>query len=810
MVDGSLTGTVTDMDGSFTLPAADGNGSLNVTYMGYATRQVTPAQLTEGPIQLSPAAAALDEVVISARRRNEAAQFVPVPVAVLGARELDNSVTFSVNQVKELVPSVQLYSSNPRNTTLNIRGLGSTFGLTNDGIDPGVGFYVDGVYYARPAATALDFVDVEQIEVLRGPQGTLFGKNTTAGAFNVTTRQPTFAPSGTFEQSFGNYGFVQTKGSVSGPLIKDKLAVRLSYTGTHRDGTLLNVRTGNRTNSLNNQGGRVQLAYRLNPTLHLRAAADFTRQRPDGYAQVFAGTVPTLRPLEQQFAAIAADLNYTPPSLNPFDRVIDHDTPWRSDQDMGGASLTAEKTLSSGTLTAISAWRTWHWNPSNDRDFTALPAITRSVAPSIHQQFSQEFRYAGELRPGLAATLGAFGFYQRLDPDGAHLLEAGSAQWRFVQRDANPLWQTPGLLDGLTLETRPRFRNFSGALFGQLGWEVGERLTVLPGLRLNYDQKEVDFSSVVTGGLVTSDPELLALQRRVFQGQAFTANVDDWRLSGQVSLQYAVASHVRAFGTYALAFKPVGLNLGGIPTQDDRPLTELATVRPERVNHFELGLKSEPVRYASLNVTAFLDRIDDYQTNVSSPQLGTIRGYLANAERVRVAGVEVEAAYRRPDHFRLSGSVSYTDGIYVSFPDAPVPLEEIGGADYKDISGEVLPGISRWTAAATAEYYLPGKLFAGEGQYFAGVDGYYRSRFSSSPSASRYLYVDGYALVNARIGFRMVEGLSVFAWSRNLTATNYFEQLLPAGGNAGYYAAVLGDPATWGVTVRYVFAAAEE
>jgi hypothetical protein len=97
-----------------------------------------------------------------------------------------------VNRVKELVPSVQLYSSNPRNTTLNIRGLGSTFGLTNDGIDPGVGFYVDGVYYASPAATSLDFLDIEQIEVLRGPQGTLFGKNTTAGAFNITTRKPSF------------------------------------------------------------------------------------------------------------------------------------------------------------------------------------------------------------------------------------------------------------------------------------------------------------------------------------------------------------------------------------------------------------------------------------------------------------------------------------------------------------------------------------------------------------------------------------------------------------------------------------------
>src|SRR5690606_15386076 len=140
------------------------------------------------------------------------------------------------------------------NTTLNIRGLGSTFGLTNDGIDPGVGFYVDGVYYARPAAATLDFIDVEQIEVLRGPQGTLFGKNTTAGAFNITTKKPSFTPSATFEASYGNYGYIQAKSSVTGPIIPKKLAARISFSGTQRDGMLYNVRTLKYVNDLNNLG----------------------------------------------------------------------------------------------------------------------------------------------------------------------------------------------------------------------------------------------------------------------------------------------------------------------------------------------------------------------------------------------------------------------------------------------------------------------------------------------------------------------------------------------------------------------------
>ena len=183
-----------------------------------------------------------DTVIVTSRRRREVLQDVPIPVSVITASQVEDAGAFNVNRVKEFVPSVQLYSSNPRNTGLNIRGLGSSFGLTNDGIDPGVGFYVDGVYYARPAAATLDFIDVERIEVLRGPQGTLFGKNTTSGAFNITTRKPSFKPGANFEVSFGNYGYIQAKASITGPLSK-KFAARLSFSGTQRDGVVENIRT---------------------------------------------------------------------------------------------------------------------------------------------------------------------------------------------------------------------------------------------------------------------------------------------------------------------------------------------------------------------------------------------------------------------------------------------------------------------------------------------------------------------------------------------------------------------------------------
>ncbi|GAB4400476.1 MAG: hypothetical protein OHK0053_22140 [Microscillaceae bacterium] len=630
---GTNKGVITDLNGAFTLEVHNEFPiTLIFAYLGYVAKEIELTARQNLEVYLVPSASSLEEITVTARRRSEEAQEIPIAIAVIGAKELDNSNSFNVNRVKELVPSVQLYSSNPRNITLNIRGIGSTFGLTNDGIDPGVGFYVDGVYLARPAATTLDFIDVQQIEVLRGPQGTLFGKNTTAGTFNISSRKPTFVTTGIFEQSFGNFGFIQTKGSISGPLVKDRLAARFSFTGTHRDGNIYNVATEKYTNTLNNQGLRAQLLYLPSDKISIALTGDYTRQRPDGYAQVYAGTAPTQRATFRQFENIIADLNYDLPSRNPFDRLIDHDTPWRSDQDMGGISLNADFEIGKGTLTATSAWRTWIWGPSNDRDFTGLQALALSQAPSIHHQWSQEVRYAGDFNKKLSSVIGIFAFYQKLDADGAHREESGRDQWRFVQNNQNPLWQTPGLLEGYGIRTNPSFRNFSGAIFWQIDWKVTSRFTILPGFRLNYDQKEVDFRRETYGGLQTNDPALIALQRTVYSNQAFTANIDDWNVSGQLTINFKAHEKVRFYGTYSIGFKPVGLNLGGLPTQDGEALTDLAVIKPERANHFEFGLKTEPVKNSTLNLTIFNTDIYNYQTLVQSPQLGVNRGYLANAD----------------------------------------------------------------------------------------------------------------------------------------------------------------------------------
>ena len=348
-----------------------------------------------------------------------------------------------------------------------------------------------------------------------------------------------------------------------------------------------------------------------------------------------------------------------------------------------------------------------------------------------------------------------------------------------------------------------QFDNVSAALFGQLSWAIGDRLRVLPGLRVNYDRKRVDFDQQVYGGLQTTDPVLLALQRSILAPQAYKADVDDTNTSGQITAAYRVSGKANAFGTFATGFKSVGLNLNGVPTDAlDRPVLSAATVKPEDERHLEFGIKTEPIAGVTANLTVFNTSIHDFQTQVVNAGVGVLRGYLANAEQVRVRGVEFDGSARITDRASLYANGTYTDGRYLSFKDAPAPLEETGGPQNKDISGEVLPGISKWAVSIGGEYHRPQAIFGRSFELFAASDASYRSSFSSSATPSRYLVVPEYTIVNARVGLRTGSGWSLFVWSRNLLDENYFELMTAAPGNTGLYVGQPGDPRAAGVTLR--------
>ena len=768
-----------------------------------------------------------NDIIVTARRRSESAQDIPLAVSVVDAKQLDATGAFNVNRLQQLAPTLQFYSSNPRNTAVNIRGLGVPFGLTSDGFEQGVGIYVDDVYYSRVASATFDFLDVAQIEVLRGPQGTLYGKNTTAGAINITTNQPSFDFEGKAEISLGNYEFRQARLAISGPL-SENLAARIAFSGTSRAGTIRNVTTGEDIQSLDNIGVRAQLLWEPTDRLKIKLVGDYNKQDANCCGSVFVRNGATQRPLNRQFAALAAAQNYAPPSLNPFERLSDLDSQLNAGNVIAGAALKITWDVGPGTFTSVSAWRYWDWKPENDRDFTGLSIVRLSQNPSQQDQYTQEFRYAytGDT---IDFVVGAFAFDQRIDTQGLEQHGINSSRWTIAP--SNALSNDPSVLNGLTARNTQFLESTSAALFGQLSWKVTDAFTIQPGVRLNYDKKKGFYQRRVFTGTGTelrgteTDARSRA-QLAVFQPQESAPEDTDWNLTYDLTASYEVAPDVLAYATYAKSFKTIGINQNGLPTDaNGQPIAAAGTIRPEKVDHFEIGLKSQFWdNRATLNLAAFRTEIRDYQATVINGEFGVLRGFLANADKVSSQGVEADFSIRPSERFNAYVSGAYTDAQYDRFVDAPCPPELSGGTTAAagqtpsapgtpggispascDISGQRLPGVSKWSFSFGAEGNLPARLLGKQGQVYLGYDGSYRSDFSSNPSPSAYTNVEGYHLSNFRLGFRSDDGFNLFAWARNAFDENYFEQLFVGPGSTGLIAGLPGDPRTWGATSSIEF-----
>jgi iron complex outermembrane recepter protein len=828
---------------------------------GPQTPPVAPSEAEPTPVQTSPLADPTSDenvqalglqqggdVVVTARRRSETVQDVPIAMSVIGGTTLAETGVYNVGRLTQIQPSLQFYSTNPRNSAANIRGLGAPFGLTNDGIEQGVGIYVDQVYYSRIASATFDFTDTERIEVLRGPQGTLYGKNTTAGAINITTRKPSFEPEARVELTGGNYDFFQGKASVSGPLVADTLAVRLSASVTTRRGTIWNVTSREWVNSQDNQSVRGQLYWKPTDTLDFTLYGDYNHQDPNCCAQIFARVGTTQRPIYRQYEALAAAFGYAPPSRDAFDRRTDLDTPLYARQELGGGSLLGNLDLGFATITSVTAYRFWNWDPSNDRDFIGLPVTSVSANPSQQDQWTQELRIASNGKNTVDYVFGGFYFHQSIDTQGLQV--QGAAASRFLLNPgAPPFGPTgcsaaatttpnaciPAVLDGLTSTNTIGFKNDSAAVFGKVTWHVSDTLEISPGLRVNYDKKTGDYVSIVTtgtGALLNCSPAaqtasgVVRDQCGVLSPQSYRPKFDNWNVSGDITVSYDFAPTMHGYATFARSNKSGGINLSGLPLgPDNLPALSVATVRPEKVNNYEVGLKTQLFdRAVTFNVAGFWTDIKDYQATVTNSQVGVLRGYLANAGFVRTRGFEIDTAWRPTDQLNLYFNTAFTDAKYVRFRDAPCPPELSGGGTPSatnpvsppgtpggfsppscDISGQRLPGVSKWALSFGAEYDLPVPLAGADGYFYLGYDGSYRSNFSSNPSESIYTRIDGYSLHNFRLGYKAQDRWNVWGWLRNAFNNNYYELLTLQSGNTGLIAGQPGDPRTYGATLSVSF-----
>jgi iron complex outermembrane receptor protein len=729
----------------------------------------------------------VQEMVVTARHRTEDPQKVPVALSVVGGDFLEKTNTTSISQVAQLVPSIQFTYTNARNSNINIRGLGSNLGLANDGLNSGVGFYVDQVFYTRAGPSTFDLIDIDRIEVLRGPQGTLFGKDTTAGAISVNTAAPTFTPSGLAEVSAGDHGYFQAKTSVSGPIIADQLAGRLSLATTTRDGYLTNIYNGEKVNDYRNVTARGQLLFTPSEDLKIRFIGDYSNQDLNCCGQVLAGIVSP--PNGKNFLAYTQHFGYTP-VVDPSARDANMNSPFSARQETGGASAEVNYNLSGAVLTSVTAWRFWNWWPQNDADFSPLPIFLAGGANDYENQFTQELRIAstGDNR---IDYVGGLYFYREKLRAQANTVYGEDASY-FLLGPAVP----SVVANGLRAQSTAKYDTESVAAFGQAVWHATSQLNLTGGLRYTVDYKKGDFAQIVSGvtPLIGTDTAFAAARAALAANGAFGLSVRQNKLSGMFNVSYQLTPDILAYSSYSRGYKSGGLNLQQLP-----PAANLV-VEPETIDTIEAGLKTSFLdRRVTLNAAAFWERDRNYQANNFDQNVNKV--YLSNVPEVRSQGVEADLQVRPTDHWSFYTSATFDDATYVKYSGAPCGLEAITRPSCS-LDGRPLAGVPRWSAAAGGEYGYPLSLWSHEVRAYVGLDYNYRSSLYSQATDSIYSALPQLSLVNVRLGVR-ADQWDAYIWSKNVTNENYFTFIQPGTGNTGSLYGQLGDPRTIGATFRY-------
>ena len=773
-------------------------GTAQAQATGIASAGSRPAK--SGPVHAS-------EIIVVSRHRKERAQRVPVAITSVTAKQLAVGNINSVAKLPQLVPSLQVTDFNPRNTSFNIRGIGNQVAIANDGLEDGVGVYVDGVLQSRPAQATFSLPNIQGIDVLRGAQGTLFGKNTTAGAVDVHTLQPSFTPVAEFDTSVGNYGYNSVAGYASDSLNSQKtIAGSIAFLLDNRDGDITNVDTRQHYDTSHDRAVQAQLLLTPldNLTIHLRA--DYSQQSANCCVQLPVTVLTQLangQPFPGSFAARTQGLNYTIPVLGVFNRNTDVNSPVYYNTETGGVSATADLRVGDTTFTSITAWRFWNFDPHNDLDDLGLDVEAANNQTDDQRQFSQEFRVTSPDSGPITYTAGVYYFYQ--DIPGILRIQYGSAAGSYlVEPSTGPALAAAfggPALNGYTLNSATDVRTNSEAIYGQTTWHVVPTVDLTGGLRGTLEQKTGSFDQAASGG-ADDNPIDTEIQQSVEASNSsvnrYGAHANDGILSGLVTLSWKPTSRLLVYATYDRGEKTSGINNDGVP------LGTSPVIKPERVDDYEVGEKTTLLGdRLVLDLDGFWIEDNDYQAEITNISGNNIETYLANVPKVRSRGFELDARYQPARDVSLFASGVYDDAIYQNFPDGPAPVEVGGGGPY-NLTGRPLPGTSRWTLSLGGEVDQPvGRLYRHDlTAYLAGNLSLHTS-FHTTPDDSAYGLVPGYGLLNLQFGLRSANGrydLSVFI--NNALNQNYYRYLAVATPDAGIIAGAPGDPLTFGLTLR--------
>ena len=716
---------------------------------------------------------ALEEIVVTATKRVQSLQDVPIAVNAFNADTIEVAGINNAGDLAILTPALNInVNTNPFAARMIIRGVGTA--QTDPALEPSVGLFIDGVYLGRTGLGMSDLTDIERIEVLQGPQGTLYGKNTNAGAISVITKKPNFEKSeGYVEASVGNYSMNKLTASASGPLTQN-LAYRLSGNINQRDGYYDNS-AGVDFNDADDWNIQGKLQWEATESLSILLSGSRVERDTTCCGADAVQTESVNNELVAQ--------GLSPDSNDPYDYNVKSDADNRFAMESDLLSMTIDYDAGWGAIKSITAWNDYSYRVDQDPDRSELDILTLSNDKFSGDSFSQELRFTASPTDNVDYMLGAFYLEQNTKRGGDEpfvfigddIITIGSQQDLPFPLPFNFLVQ-PG--DSLTVDMNQDAETI--AFFGQGTWHIGDQWHITGGLRWSDEEKKSDlfsqtystaFSNQVLGASFldsVSTPIDATLERS-------SDNVD-WMLSAVLdisddSMVYASAGT----GTKSGGFQTVN------GTADDREFDD------EDTTTYELGIKSTLLdARLRINAAAFYSEIENFQ---AQRQLETGLGtYVSNEAKVETSGVDFQVEAAPMPNLVLSAGLLYMHKYQIT--DGPEK-----GAD--------LPFTAEFSGTVAATLVFP----LGDGGIYWRTDYSYMDDHTTNVASATQLRDEDYDnrnLINSKLGWRN-DSWNVSVWGKNLSDDKYAMQTVLPFLVSGMEAYFLAPPRTFGATVRYTF-----
>jgi iron complex outermembrane receptor protein len=770
----------------------------------------------------------LEEVIVTASRRTEKLQEVAMSVSAFTGDFLIESGVNSLVGLDQYTPNLQITPGpSSRDTSYRIRGIGSVG--SNSGIDPSVGIFLDGIYQGRAGMSIGDLVDVERVEILRGPQGSLYGKNTAAGAISVVTKKPSLEFESLVELSYDSNERGELRGMVNVPLGDSPHAMRLSGWIVNGDHLYENTWTGKGVNDPDKWGGRARFLFDTNRGVkgdfgEFIVTLDYTKEDNDCCAMAtieFDGLSPLNTPATHNpSAAWQAMLGkndsgddilryfpmedsegFSPPKADPFGDDYWFDGELRNEVDVGGVAVEWNKELAGGSmLTFLNGWRFYELDSAFDGDFSAYDASQNTQEIDL-DQYSSELRITSPAGEKLDYQAGLYAYYSEFDSVGT-FAQGEALVGNLLLIPELDIFMDSFFPNGSVNTDTNKYTTTSYAAFGQAVWHFSEKLSATFGLRWTYEKKERE-------GSQETDPPFELFDVPPVAGPYYEYDHDrsDSDISPSFNLRYFFNPDVMGYALVSRGFKSGGFD------QRRQVKDETGEFDEETATNYELGWKTSWAnRRLQFNGSLFLVNYDDFQSQ--SFDGANIR--VVNAGDLRSYGAELELVFIPIADMTIGTAIGYNKAEYESFDFGQCTIDQVFHEYYivqgaqsgspgtasvctQDLADEPLDNAPEWTVSSFLSY---DRRFGDDLLGNLRLEHSYTDEYYLDQDLDKNLVNDEVNLINLRLSLsNMDRDWEVTLWGRNLLDEEYYAWGIDTP-TMGGYAGVPAAQAVYGITLR--------